>query len=264
MSGSATSPTAPDLEGFTCESLEEVRVRFGDPGFIRGNEVALYAAFLGAPPGDKFLRIYWDHANKPAEFQIVDTQQGEVRRDNDELFDIEKIVEHSYEGLSGQTERTVRVELIHEEGNTRLCARNREITVSPPSGRTGGGGVRGAGFFLFASGTNDEFEFTGTPGSSVTITVDTTVAATAFDPLYAVYSDAGEVGLFRTQDDDFACTFPPPSFSCPMATFTLPADADGKYYVVVRAPFSKADPTRGDYSLTITGAGAPRLIRNDY
>ena len=73
MSGSATSAAAPDLEGFTCENLEEVHVRFSDPGFVRGNEVAVYAAFLGAPPGDKFLRIYWDHANKPAEFQIVDT-----------------------------------------------------------------------------------------------------------------------------------------------------------------------------------------------
>ena len=89
------------------------RVRFGDPGFIRRNEVALYAAFLGAPPGDKFLRIYWDHVNKPTEFQIVDTQAGEVRRDNDKLFDIEEIVEHTYEDLSGPTERTVRVELIH-------------------------------------------------------------------------------------------------------------------------------------------------------
>ncbi len=132
MSGSAASPT-PDLEGFTCESLEEVRVRFNDPGFIRGNEVALYAAFLGAPPGDKFLRIYWDHVNKPTKFEIVDTQAGEVRRDNDELFDIEETVEHTYEELSGPTERTVRVELIHEDGNTRLCARNRKITVRPAS-----------------------------------------------------------------------------------------------------------------------------------
>ena len=107
-------------------------MRFSDPGFIRRNEVALYAAFLGAPPGDKFLRIYWDHVNKPTEFQIVDTQAGEVRLDNDDLFDIEETVEHTYEGLSGPTERTVRVELIHEDGNTRLCARNRNITVRPP------------------------------------------------------------------------------------------------------------------------------------
>ena len=41
------------------------------------------------------------------------------------------MVEHTYEGLSGQTERTVRVELIHEDGNTRLCARNLHITVRP-------------------------------------------------------------------------------------------------------------------------------------
>ena len=117
---------------------------------------------------------------------------------------------------------------------------------------------------MFASGSRDEFEFNGTPGSSVTITVDTTVAGTAFDPAYFVYTDAGEVGFFRFQDDNFGCTFPPPAFSCPTGTFALPADADGKYYVVVHALFSRADPTRGDYSLTIAGAGAPRLVTNDY
>jgi hypothetical protein len=129
--GSESSPAAVDLTGFTCDDLEEVRVRFSDPGYIRGNEVAVYAAFLGAPPGDKFLRIYWDLENRPTNFQIFDTQEGEVRRDNDELFDIEELVEHTYDGLSRPTEFTVRVELVHEDGNTRLCARNRGITVQP-------------------------------------------------------------------------------------------------------------------------------------
>lgn len=131
----SVSSTVTDLDGFTCESLEEVRVRFSDPGYVRGNDVAVYAAFFGAPPGDKFLRIYWDYGNDPTEFQIVDTQAGEVRRDNDQLYDIERVVEHTYEGLSGQASKTVRVELVHEEGNTRLCGRNRDITVSSSSGR---------------------------------------------------------------------------------------------------------------------------------
>jgi hypothetical protein len=42
------------------------------------------------------------------------------------------VVEHTYEGLTRPTELTVRVELVHEEGRTRLCARNRNISISPP------------------------------------------------------------------------------------------------------------------------------------
>ena len=133
-SNPASNPTTGtvDLANFTCDSFEEVRVRFSDPGYIRSNEVGLYAAFMGGPPGDKFLRIWWDHDNAPTASQIVDTQEGEVRRDNDQLFDVEALVEHTYSGLSGPTERNVRVELIAEEGNTRLCGRNRRITVAPP------------------------------------------------------------------------------------------------------------------------------------
>ena len=61
----------------------------------------------------------------------MDTQEGEPQRNNDLLFDIEAVVEHAYADLSGPTERVVRVELVAEAGNTRLCGRNRTITVTP-------------------------------------------------------------------------------------------------------------------------------------
>ena len=81
---------------------------------------------------------------------------------------------------------------------------------------------------MFADGSRDEYEFRGTPGATVTITVDTTSPVTTFDPTYGVFHDAGQVNLFVVRNDDFVCSFPPPAGSCPTATFALPADADGK------------------------------------
>jgi hypothetical protein len=128
-SGSSTASLV-DPQSFSCDDVQEVRVRFSSPGFVNGNEVAVYAAFIGAPPGDKFLRIWWDYQNNRETFQIVDTQAGEPQRDNDDLYDIETLVEHSYDAPRTPTDYTVRVELILE-GGTRGCARNRDITVTP-------------------------------------------------------------------------------------------------------------------------------------
>lgn len=131
-SNSAPTDSPIDPTTFSCSDVQEVRVRFSSPGFVRVNDVAVYASFIGAPPGDKFLRIWWDYEGDREEFEIVDTQAGQPQRDNDDLFDIEAIVEHTYEGLPRQKTFTVRVELILE-GGTRGCARNRDVTVDPPS-----------------------------------------------------------------------------------------------------------------------------------
>ena len=132
-SGKTTTQTdsGVDPQNFSCANVEEVHVRFGNPGHIEENHVAVYAGFIGAPPGDKFLKIWWDYDNKREKYQIVDTQAGEVRRDNDLLYDVEAIVEHTYEGLTGPREYNVRVELVLE-GGSRGCARNRKVTVTPP------------------------------------------------------------------------------------------------------------------------------------
>jgi hypothetical protein len=133
-SGRATTQndSGVDPQNFSCANVEEVRVRFSDPGYIEENQVAVYAAFIGVPPGDKFLKIWWDYDNKREKYQIVDTQAGEVRRDNDLVYDVEAVVEHTYDGLTDPTEYNVRVELVLE-GGSRGCARNRNITVAPPS-----------------------------------------------------------------------------------------------------------------------------------
>jgi hypothetical protein len=246
-------------EEFNCTNVEKVRVRFGSPGFIDGTNVGLFAEFVGMPgEGSKILRTWWDFEGAPDTFEDLDISQ-EVLPGDEGLFDWDGILEHAY-NVRSSTDFRVRIELIIPD-QTGNCARVRDVTVAPSQS---GKGVSGAGVFFFVNGFRDEFEFTGTPGSTVTIAVDTTSAATTFDPFYVVYTGAGEVGAFINQDDNFPCTFPPPAFSCPTGTFALPADADGRYYVVVRALGTRFDPTRGDYRLTITGAGSPRLITNDY
>jgi len=127
--GDPTAPSSsqPDIEPLTCDQLESVNVRFSDPGYVDGNRVGMYASFEGAPPGDKFLKIWWDYVNEPQKTEIVDTQAGEPRRDNDDIFDIYALVEHEYD-FTQNTEVTVRVELILED-TTRGCARNRSAVV---------------------------------------------------------------------------------------------------------------------------------------
>lgn len=246
-------------EDFNCTNVQKTRVRFGHPGWVNGTNVGLFAEFVGMPgEGSKIIRVWWDFEGAPDVFEDLDISQ-DVRPGENGLFDWDGVLEHNY-NVGTTTGFRVRIELIIPD-QTGNCARVRDVNVEPIRG--GGGGVAGAGSFLFANGFRDEYRFTGTPGATVTITVDTTSAATTFDPAYFLYSDAGQTGFLRLQDDNFGCTFPPPLFSCPTATFALPADADGQYYLVVQALGTRADPNRGDYRLTFTG-GSPKLITNDF
>ena len=129
----AAETASTDVQPLTCDQLEKVSVRFSDPGFSDGNNVGMYVSYLGAPPGDKFLRIWWDYINDSHTTQIVDTQAGQVRRDDPNTYDIIELVEHEYD-LSGSTEITTRVELILE-GTTRGCARIRTV-IAGEGGQT--------------------------------------------------------------------------------------------------------------------------------
>jgi hypothetical protein len=140
-----TSPTTPpvatgesaadqpasqeEIQALACDQLGDVRARFTDPGFVDGNRVGLYVVFEGAPPGDKFLKIWWDYTNLPGSVQRVDTEAVDTRRRSDSSFDVYALVEHEY-AFRRNTEVTVRVELVLE-GTTRGCARNRTTVVGP-------------------------------------------------------------------------------------------------------------------------------------
>ncbi len=122
--------SSQSLEEFHCGLLEDVHVRFSSPGYVEGNRVGLYAKYDGVPPGEKLLRLWWDFENDQMHFQDVRLGQGEERREDSTLFDIEIVVEHVYDPVSFSVTRMVRAELI-VLGLSGNCARNRLVTLGP-------------------------------------------------------------------------------------------------------------------------------------
>ncbi len=99
----------------------------------------------------------------------------------------------------------------------------------------------------------DQFAFLVRAGQTVFLKVDTVDAATAADTRLRVRLPDG-TELYEA-DDDVACTFPPPRYSCPQYEFT--AAAAGLYAVEVYVGSSEqcADRTRANYELTVTVGG---------
>jgi len=147
--GTPTSPSAPAaasgsvdatakgvpyssqvLEEFNCGNLEDANVRFTAPGYVEGNRVGLFVKFEGVPPGEKILRVWWDHENDATRYQDIRLGEGEPRRDDPNRLDIETVVEHLYPPVAAPVTLQVRTELILA-GKTGNCARNRAVTLEP-------------------------------------------------------------------------------------------------------------------------------------
>lgn len=135
-----------DDEDFNCTNVEEVRVRFSDPGFVDRLNVGLFVKFIAIPDGTKTLRVWWDYDTAFDQYQDISVGDGDINPEDASRFDIEMVIEHAY--TSAGTKR-VRVELILED-ETGNCARNREVVVTPESFDhvvTFGGVPSCAGFF---------------------------------------------------------------------------------------------------------------------
>ncbi len=124
--------SAQVAEEFNCENLEDANVRFSAPGYVEANRAGLFVKYEGVPPGEKLLRVWWDYENDPTRYQDVRQGQGEPRRDDPNLFDIETLVEHVYAPVTAPVTLLVRAELI-VIGKTGNCPRNRSITLEPAS-----------------------------------------------------------------------------------------------------------------------------------
>jgi hypothetical protein len=95
----------------------------------------------------------------------------------------------------------------------------------------------------------DRFVFFAQSGQQVYVNADTVDAATAADLRLRVRRPDGSE-LYEA-DDDFECTYPPPSYSCPEHTFS--ADANGLYTVEIYVGMSESctDYSRANYALTV-------------
>ena len=125
----ATEPHTSSTATFDCSQLEEVRVRFSDPGFLDHLRVGLYVQYVGVPPGQKKLRIWWDYENAFDRFQDIPIADSDVERImGREVYG--NVIEHDYGPVSVATPRKVRAEL-YLAGASGGCARNRDIVIRP-------------------------------------------------------------------------------------------------------------------------------------
>ncbi len=94
--------------------------------------------------------------------------------------------------------------------------------------------------------------------SSITVTVDTISSATTFDPVVVILDgpDATMANLLGSGDDEFPCSFPPPTYLCPEANAT--SAGGGSYFVLVGigAPDDCASSI-GEYQLEVLANGSP-------
>ena len=81
----------------------------------------------------------------------------------------------------------------------------------------------------------DVYRFTATPGTAVSIWVDTVSLDTAFDIEACLSTEDSSASCFRFGDDNMPCTYPPPGFACPRFRATLPDDGDGVYYLLIES-----------------------------
>ncbi len=126
QAGQAISSSAA---AFDCSQLEEVRVRFSDPGFLDHLRVGLYVQYVGVPPGEKRLRIWWNYQNAFGAFQDIRIDDADLERiSGREVYG--NVIEHEYEPVSASTPRQVRAELFIV-GASGGCARNRDILIRP-------------------------------------------------------------------------------------------------------------------------------------
>jgi hypothetical protein len=95
----------------------------------------------------------------------------------------------------------------------------------------------------------DVWSFQVRKDETIVVGVDTTMAATAADLAFDVSCNDQPV---LSRDDELQCTFPPPSFACPLGAFV--ATDDGDCTVTVRS-FSCTQSDRADYGLGVTRNG---------
>jgi len=101
----------------------------------------------------------------------------------------------------------------------------------------------------------DQYAVLLTAGKTVDVLADTVDAATAADLRLRCLSPDGSQ-LFEV-DDDFACTYPPPKYSCPKKTFEVPTTGMYTLEVYVGTSQSCKDTSRVNYVIKAHEDGLP-------
>ena len=124
------APIAPfATEETDCPGLSEFFFRTSHPGSIEDNVVKAWVKIVGAPADATSIRVWWNYGEGSGE--NYDLDDLDVTKNEDGTINVAFLAEHKYKNLNGETERTIRAELIVGKDGTH-CARVRHITVAPP------------------------------------------------------------------------------------------------------------------------------------
>lgn len=93
------------------------------------------------------------------------------------------------------------------------------------------------------------------PGTNIHFRVDTIAAGTAGDLHACLSTSPDRADAFACGDDNFACTFPPPAFSCPEGTVPVPAGVLEVYTII--GTWDSWSPSSVEYELTLEMDGLP-------
>lgn len=113
------------------------------------------------------------------------------------------------------------------------------------------GAASGTGEVDCSGSQGDVWTFNAAAGEEVSITVDTVAAETAFDPAFIVNDPSG--CSVMVADDNFDCTFPPPTYACPATKFTV---GDAGTYSVTVVGYGDCAGTKGAYKIQVEAADA--------
>lgn len=107
--------------------------------------------------------------------------------------------------------------------------------------------------------TGDVWEFTVAEGASLEVSVDTLGADTTFDPMLIINGPDGCTEVIA--QDNFLCTYPPPTYLCP--SWSEPRAAGGTWTAVVLNMGSCAG-SEAEYAITVGGTDDVRLVTDDF
>jgi hypothetical protein len=125
--GRPVSPLAS--EESDCPNIGAFYLRTSDPGSIDGNVVKAWIKLIAAPANATAIRVWWNYNESGGhDYKLEDLP---VVMNEDGTINVELLAEHTYPHITGETERTIRAELIVGKDGTH-CARVRHITVAPP------------------------------------------------------------------------------------------------------------------------------------
>ena len=94
------------------------------------NRVTVEYKIFAAPPGVKYVHVFWDADHMDRGFQRFTFREGKARRDDNDLWDLRGEFTRTLPKVTEPITRRMRINP-HIEGLTGGCGRGRDYTLTP-------------------------------------------------------------------------------------------------------------------------------------